>query len=305
VSDPAVLTVGTFDGIHRGHAAVIETLVHEARLRRQRSVVVTFDPHPLVIVQPDRAPQLLTTPDEKRTLLAGVGVDEIAILRFDRAMADLSPRRFVEDVLMPRFGLRHLVIGYDHGFGRGRSGDASVLAEIGRGLGFSVQVVPPLLLEGVPISASRIRAAIRAGDVESAAHALGRPYSLRGTVQKGDGRGRELGFPTANLLLDDPLKLLPADGIYAVRTVIDGAARDALLHLGPRPTFDSAAVTMEVYVLDFDADLYGRSLEVSFCARIRGVEHFGSADALVRAMTADRDAAIALFADGGGACRQG
>jgi riboflavin kinase / FMN adenylyltransferase len=302
-TETSVLTLGTFDGLHRGHAAVIAAMVAEARRRGRPGVIVTFEPHPLRLLQPASAPRLLTTPGEKRRLLEQCGADRVAVLPFDRELADLTPRQFVEQVLIPRFGLEHLVIGYDHGFGRGRSGDASVLERIGHELGFTVDVVPPLLVDGQPISSTRIRNALRNGDVAAAAHALGRPYALCGTVVPGDRLGHSLGFPTANLDIDDEVKLVPAHGVYAARTDIDGVRHDGLLHIGPRPTFDDDRPTIELHVLDFHGDLYGRPLEVRLCGRIRELERFDSADALIAAMTADRAAARALFAAGAGACR--
>jgi riboflavin kinase / FMN adenylyltransferase len=213
----AVVTVGTFDGVHRGHLAVLAELRRQAAGTGRRSVLVTFHPHPLRIVRPDAAPSLLTTPDEKKEILAETGIDYAVFLAFTPALSRFSPRRFVEEVLVRRLGLAHLVIGYDHGFGRGRSGDVNTLREIGAEIGFRVDVVDAVPLDGEPVSSSRIRKALIAGDVRAAAAALGRPYSLRGTVVRGDGRGRQLGFPTANLRVNDPDKLLPFEGVYAVR----------------------------------------------------------------------------------------
>jgi riboflavin kinase / FMN adenylyltransferase len=298
-----VLTVGTFDGVHRGHWRVLQALVEQAGRRAASSVLVTFEPHPLRIVRPDAAPSLLTSPAEKLEMLAQFGIDHLAVLRFDAALAAYPPRRFVEEILIRRFRLEHLVVGHDHGFGRDRSGDAATLAAIGAELGFGVHVVPPLEHGGDPISSTRIRRALQAGDVVAAAEWLGRPYTLRGTVVPGQGWGRGLGFPTANLQLDMPDKLLPLDGVYAARAFLGPRRCDALLHVGPRPTFDSPNRTVELHVLDFDGDLYGRTLLVQFCGRLRAVERFDSTAALVRAMEGDRDAGRALFADGGGACR--
>lgn len=300
-----VLTVGTFDGVHRGHWRVLETLVTEADRRGAESVLVTFQPHPLRVVRPDAAPSLLTSDAEKLEVLALFGIAHVVVLRFDAALAAFPPRRFVEDILIRRFRLAHLVVGYDHGFGRDRSGDALTLAGIGAEIGFGVQIVPPLENSGGAISSTRIRRALLAGDVVAAAAGLGRPYSLRGTVVRGDARGAGLGFPTANLRLDSPDKLLPLEGIYAARTFIDGHRRDGLLHVGPRPTFNTDAPTIELHVLDFDGNLYGRTLSVQLCGRLRGVERFDSTAALVRAMEGDRTAARVLLADGGGACRTG
>jgi riboflavin kinase / FMN adenylyltransferase len=299
----SVLTVGTFDGVHRGHWRVLEALVSTARAAGAPSVLVTFEPHPLRIVRPEAAPSILTSPAEKVEMLAHFGIDRVAVLRFDAALAAYPPRRFVEEILIRRFGLRHLVVGYDHGFGRDRAGDAATLTAIGDEVGFGVTVVPPLENAGHAISSSAIRRALAAGDVVAAAEGLGRPYALRGTVARGRGWGRSLGFPTANLRIDAPDKLLPREGIYAARVFID-RPRDALLHIGPRPTFDAPEPTVELHVLDFDGDLYGRTLTVRLCGRLRDVERFDSPAALVRAMHGDAAAGRALFVAGAGACRE-
>jgi riboflavin kinase/FMN adenylyltransferase len=295
--ESTVVTVGTFDGVHRGHQAVLSKLISEARAQARTSVVVTFDPHPLRVVRPDAAPRLLCTTSEKESLLHASGVDEIAIVPFTQALAGYTPREFVEHILLRHFGLAHLVIGYDHGFGKDRSGDASTLQSIGKELGYGVTVVPHTDLDARPISSTRIRLLLSDGDVVDAARALGRPYAIEGTVVTGDRRGRELGFPTANLAGIEAEKLLPAEGIYAVQVQIDAerAQRPAVLHLGARPTFPGARPTIEAFLLDFDADLYGRALRVHFLARIRGIRSFDSADALIAVMKDDVAAARAVL----------
>jgi riboflavin kinase / FMN adenylyltransferase len=304
MSDGTALTVGTFDGVHRGHRQVIETLVAEAARRSLRSVIVTFEPHPLRVVRPHDAPHRLTSPAEKVEALAAYGIDRLVLLRFDEALAAMPPRRFIEELLIARFGMKCLIMGYDHGFGRGRSGDAASIQPFQQELGFETVVVPPRELEARPVSSSRIRAALANGDVAAAAHALGRPYGLRGTVVRGDGRGAALGFPTANLQLDIADKLLPADGIYAVRVYCARRRFDGLLHLGGRPVFQDERRVIEAHLFDFEGDLYGRLLDVRLCARLRAVESFASAADLVDAMHADAAAARALFAEGRTACSE-
>lgn len=289
-----VVTVGTFDGVHRGHAAVLAEIRRRAHASGRRSVLVTFDPHPLQVVRPESAPPLLCTPEEKLELLALSGVDFVVVLRFDRALQQLAPERFVREILLDRLAMADLVIGYDHGFGHGRRGDVALLRELGNRWGFAVDVVPPVLVDGGPVSSSRVRDALRRGAVDEAARCLGRPYSLRGPVVRGLGRGRHLGFPTANLRIDHSDKLVPAPGIYAVRAAFDGCRRDGVLHLGPRPAFADAPPSIEVHLFDFDDDLYGRSLTVEFCARLRDVQPFGSIDDLIAQM--HRDAAAARAA---------
>ncbi|MBI4545555.1 MAG: bifunctional riboflavin kinase/FAD synthetase [Gemmatimonadetes bacterium] len=304
-SPGAVITVGTFDGVHRGHWAVLERLRSAAQRLGRRSMLVTFDPHPLRIVRPEAAPRLLTTPLEKKEILAESGVEYAVFLSFTPQLARTPPREFVEEILLQRLGLRHLVVGYDHGLGRGRSGDVEMLRTLGHELGFTLEVVPAVMLSGAPISSTRIRRALEAGDVEAAARALGRPYSLRGPVVRGEGRGRALGFPTANIDVADPDKLLPREGVYAVRAVLRQAAAGAgrglggVLHLGPRPTFRGSPPSIELHLFDFDQDIYGEAVRIDFCARLRDIHHFQSTAELVRAIQADCAAARALFAPAG------
>ncbi|MSR23284.1 MAG: bifunctional riboflavin kinase/FAD synthetase [Gemmatimonadetes bacterium] len=282
-----VVTVGTFDGVHRGHWAVLERIRARAAETSSRTVLVTFHPHPLRIVRPEVAPRLLTTPVEKKEILAESGLDFAVFLQFTHALSYYSPRRFVEEILVGRLGVGELVIGYDHGFGRGRSGDVDTLVEIGSELGFKVEVVGPVDMGEGPVSSTRIRDAVSAGEMELARAGLGRPYSLRGIVVRGDGRGRTLGFPTANLQVGSPDKLLPPPGIYAVRGVLRSGTFPGALHLGPRPTFQGSAPSIELHLLDFDRDVYGEEVRVDIIKFLRPVVPFESAEALVRQMRLD------------------
>jgi len=297
-----VVTVGTFDGVHRGHWRLLEEVRRTAEATRLPSVLVTFDPHPLTIVRPDQSPPLLTTPDEKIEILAESGLNYMAILRFDKELAGYPPERFVRSILIDRFAMRHLVIGYDHGFGRGRSGDVSTLRRIGETEGFEVDVVAAVSDGDRAISSSVIRGHLERGDVEAATHALGRPYAIRATVVRGDGRGRSLGFPTANLMVPNPAKLVPRSGIYTARVLLREGAVNGVAHIGPRPTFPGAASTIEVHLFDFDGDLYGLELALLLCQRIRDVQRFEDTAALVRAMESDARAARAAHAAGRDAC---
>ena len=282
-----VVTVGTFDGVHRGHWAVLQEIRERARATGRRSVLVTFHPHPLRIVRPEHAPPLLTTPEEKKEILAESGLDWAVFLSFTRALSRYEPRRFVEEILVRRLRVEELVIGYDHGFGRGRSGDADTLRRIGDELGFAVDVVPPVEAGDEAISSTRIRRAVGEGDVVTARRGLGRPYALRGLVVRGDGRGRDLGFPTANLRVSSSDKLVPAPGIYAVRGVLRRGTFPGALHVGPRPTFGGSASTIELHLMDFDGDVYGEEVRVDFVERLRDVQPFDSVEALVEQMRDD------------------
>jgi riboflavin kinase / FMN adenylyltransferase len=283
----SVVTVGTFDGVHRGHWAVLQEIGERARASGRRAVLVTFHPHPLRIVSPERAPALLTTPQEKKEILAESGLDWAVFLRFTPVLSRYSPRRFVEEILVGRLGVEELVIGYDHGFGRDRSGDPEVLRGIGAELGFGVDVVPPVQTGERPVSSSGIRRAVSEGRLEEAAEDLGRPYSLRGVVVRGDGRGKGLDFPTANLRIESPEKLLPSEGIYAVRGALRRGTFPGALHLGPRPTFQGSPPSIELHLLDFDGDLYGEEVRVDFIELLREVRPFDSPEALVGQMRED------------------
>lgn len=294
------ITVGTFDGVHRGHWAVLNRLREVADATGLRSVLVTFDPHPLKIVRPEAAPRLLTTSNEKKEILSLSGLDYAVFLRFTRSLSLYLPEEFVREVLMARLGLRYLVVGYDHGFGRGRSGDVDTIAAIGRRFGFEVEVVARVLMNGEEISSSRLRRAAEAGDMERVARGLGRPYTLTGVVIHGEGRGRTLGFATANVSTPHGDKLLPREGIYAVRAALRSFQGPGLLHLGPRPTFQGSPPSIELHLLDFEGDVYGELVRIEFLTRLRGVRPFASAAELVEQMKWDRAAAVEYFERGEG-----
>jgi len=292
-----VVTVGTFDGVHRGHWAVLQEIRLRAKETGRRSVLVTFHPHPLKIVRPDEAPPLLTTPTEKKEILAETGLDYAVFLPFTQVLAEYSPRRFVEEILIGRLGVQELVIGYDHGFGKGRSGDVLTLRDIGRDLRFTVDVVSPIRTGEAPVSSTRIRKALLEGDVESARRGLGRPYCIRGMVVRGEGRGRKLGFPTANLWVPVNGKLIPPPGVYAVRAGLRRGVFGGAIHIGPRPTFRGSPPTIELHLFDFDDDLYGEQIRVEFIRFIRDVRPFSSASALVDQLKLDVDAAREALVD--------
>jgi riboflavin kinase/FMN adenylyltransferase len=291
-----VVTVGSFDGIHLGHWAVLQEIALRAERRQLGSVLVTFDRHPLTVVRPEVAPHLLTTADEKKEILTQSGLDYVAFLPFTRSLSCYSPEEFVRLVLVNRFRVRELVIGYDHGFGKGRSGGIELLRHLGEELGFAVDVVGAVRVDSQPVSSTNLRRAVAAGQVEQVSRQLGRPYSFRGPVVYGMGRGRHLGFPTANIQAPGGGKLLPCRGIYAVLASLRTEIRPALLHLGPRPTFAGSPPSIELYILDFDGEIYGETVRVDFLKRIRDVRPFASAAELVEQMQVDRAAALEYFA---------
>lgn len=295
----AVVTVGTFDGVHRGHQAVAGEVVRRARAAGRHSVLVTFDPHPLEIVNPAAAPRLLTLPDERAELLGGLGLDRVVVLPFTPELSRLAPEEFVRRVLRADLGMEELVLGHDHGFGRGRSGDLETLRGLGAADGFGVDVVDPVRDDGQPISSTLIRAAVAHGQLEQAARWLGRPYTVRGRVVPGAGRGRVIEVPTMNLAPPDPRKLLPPDGVYAVWVTIegretgDGGRVGGMMNQGPRPTFGEEARTLEAHLFDFDGDLSGAIVTVEWVRRLRDVQAFPSREALVAQLQRDRVAARA------------
>ena len=290
-----VITVGTFDGVHRGHWAVLQEIRRRAVESGSRAILVTFHPHPLKIVRPERSPLLLTTPVEKKEILAETGLDYAVFLTFNSLLASYPPRRFVEEILLDRLGMIELVIGYDHGFGQGRSGDVDTLRRIGDELGFMVDVVSPIRAGETPVSSTRIRKALLDGNVEEARVALGRPYCVRGLVVRGDGRGRKLGFPTANLFVPVNGKLIPPAGVYAVRGCLKRGVFDGAIHIGPRPTFTGSRPTIELHLLDFRGDIYGEEVKVEFIRHLREVRPFASAAALVEQLKYDVEAARAAL----------
>jgi riboflavin kinase/FMN adenylyltransferase len=288
-----VVTVGTFDGIHRGHQAVLAAVVRRARARSLTSVLVTFEPHPLEIVNPEAAPRLLTLLEEKREILAGTALDRLEVLPFTPELARLGPEQFVRDVLRARYGMQELLIGYDHGFGRGRSGDAEIVRRLAAVEGFAMDVVEAVRDDGQPISSTLIRTALAHGNLEAAARWLGRPYSALGVVERGAGRGRGIGVPTLNLAPLDPRKLLPPDGVYAVRVYWRGGAGGGMMNQGPRPTFGVTARGLEIHVFDFAGELYGERVRVEWVRRLRDVQAFPSREALVAQLARDADQARA------------
>jgi riboflavin kinase / FMN adenylyltransferase len=291
----AVVTVGTFDGVHRGHRSVLAEIVRRAGRTGRRSVLVTFHPHPLRIVRPDIAPSLLTTAAEKKELLAESGLEYAVFLSFTPALQQYEARRFVEEILVGRFGMQELVVGYDHHFGRGREGDVEAMRRFGDEFGFAVDVIGPVRSGEDPISSTRIRRAVAEGDMMTAARGLGRPYSIRGPVIHGVQRGRKLGYPTANLQVAESDKLLPLEGVYAVHAWVGGERVPALMHLGPRPTFRGLPPTVEVHLLDWTGDLYGYEVRVDLCRRLREVRPFASAAELIEQMKLDEELGRAVL----------
>ena len=293
----SVLTTGTFDGMHLGHQAIVRYLVERARHIGGVPTLVTFDPHPREVIAGVRVP-LLTTMDERAGLAEELGIERFVVLPFTRDLSNLEPEAYVTDVLSERIGMKEIVIGYDHRFGRRARGDRDLLDALGREHGFSVDVIPEQIETGVTVSSTEVRQRLAAGDVERAAALLGRPYQFAGTVVRGEGRGRTIGFPTANVQPEHERKMLPGVGVYAVRARVeeyDGLA--GMMNVGRRPTFETdGALKAEVHLFETDADLYGRRLAVDVIARIRDERTFDGVDALVAQLREDRQRARWLLA---------
>ena len=290
-----VLTLGNFDGVHRGHQAIIAEARAKAEAEGGQVVALTFHPHPLAVLAPDRAPGMIQSLHDRLADLRAEGVAVTIAQRFTRAFASLEPDQFVERFLLPSLELRHVVVGYNVTFGQGRRGTAATLAALGTRLGFAVDTVGPVQTGDVVVSSSRIRTALGNGDVAKAQALLGRPYRLRGRVVTGERRGRTLGFPTANLHVP-PGVLVPAHGVYAVRVHVDGRPHDGVVNVGVRPTFGELRRTIEAHLLDWSGDLYGRWLVLEIVAHLRGEKRFDGVDALRAAIEADGASARRVLA---------
>lgn len=292
-----VLTVGTFDGVHAGHRAIIDTIVEKARERDARSVLVTFDPHPRDIINPgDAGIKLLTTLQERAEILDELGVNTMCVIPFDRDFSLLSSEEFVRDIIYEKIGVSEFVIGYDHQFGRNREGTIETVERIGKDLDFDTYVVSKREVGAKTVSSTAIRKAIsKEGDIEQAEQFLQRPYRLNGTIVHGDKRGKEIGFPTANIKPEDTKKIIPEDGVYAVKVRINGDWFDGMMNIGTRPTFDGKNQTLEVNLFNFDDDIYGKEVQVRFFNRIRDEKKFSGKDELVEQLKSDEQQARELL----------
>jgi riboflavin kinase / FMN adenylyltransferase len=291
------LTIGSFDGVHRGHQEVIYELTAEAHTNGALAVVLTFYPHPAEIVRARDFPFYLTTPDEKAELLGNLGVDVVITHPFNREVMATPAREFME-TLQAHLQIHHLRVGYDFALGRNREGDAQMLAELGKEWGYTLEQIPPLKLDDQIISSSRIRFLLGAGQVDEAARLLGRNYVIHGPVVVGDQRGRTIGFPTANLEIWK-MRAIPAAGVYVCRATVNEITYDAVTNIGVRPTFEASPVPprVEAHLLDFEDDIYGESVKLEFISRLRGEQRFASIDELIHQIQTDVKAAREIFAN--------
>lgn len=295
-----VVTIGTFDGVHLGHREVIAELKRIAHNTGGESVVFTFFPHPRMVVTPNEDTiRLLTTQEEKCILLEELSLDHLVIYPFTREFASLSYSEFVKNILVDQMHICKLVTGYDHKFGHDRQGDFHALKILGDFHGFEVEQLDPLLVENVAVSSTKIRQALETGDIQKASHYLGYHYLLKGKVVEGRRLGREIGFPTANILPDDQHKLIPTDGVYAVLVNVGGMQYKGMLNVGTRPTVNTNVDhrSIEVHILNFSADIYQSDISVSFVERIRNEVKFGSIDQLKEQLVLDKTRTLSIFAN--------
>jgi len=292
-----VLTIGSFDGVHVGHRAILDDVVTRAKACDGTAALMTLRPHPRFVFRPDDPPALLTSERKKEQLVAEAGIDVFYYLRFDTDVAQLEPRRFVEEILVDRCRADHIVIGHDFRFGKNAAGDFDYLCAVAPEFDFTVTEYPPVLVDGERVSSTRIRHVIAEGDMQRAATFLGRPYSVTGEVISGRGIGRKLGFPTANIRPDNTA--FPADGIYACIMEIAGEAHVAAANVGWAPTIRHNERTVEAYILDFDEDISGQAIELFFYKRLRPEQKFQSHDELIAAIDNDVRNVRAYFAESG------
>jgi riboflavin kinase/FMN adenylyltransferase len=290
------VTIGTFDGLHAGHRKIVEKLKEKAGSAGGRSVVVTFAPHPRTLFRNDDPVKLLSSTDEKIELFSRAGIDVLWVINFTREFASLNSEEFVKTYLVEKLGVREIIIGHDHRFGKGRDGDENKLKQIGKVYGFEVTPVEAVKIEGVTVSSSIIRKALAEGELTLANKLLERNYSIRGTVVTGEMRGRLLGFPTANIGNIEENKLIPAIGVYAVKVIVGGREFMGVINIGKRPTFKTDDVIIpEAHIMNFSEDIYGRKIEVKFVERLRGEKKFSSKEELIRQMEADKEKSLEIL----------
>lgn len=285
-----VLTIGTFDGVHLGHKAILNEVVKRAGEVNGESILITFEPHPRKLLFPDQPLQLLTSPEQKYQLVTTIGIQHIVVVPFTKEFSNLSAEEYISDFLVARFQPHTIIIGYDHHFGHDRLGNIDLLKKYQEQYGYRLAEIPAQLIDEAAVSSTKIRKALAAGHVKDAAHMLGRYYSLKGTVIHGNHLGRTIGYPTANLQLQYNEQLLPAIGIYAVLVTHNGTTCQGMLSIGYNPTVsDTQTLHIEVNILDFDKEIYGDTLEIAFVSYLRNEEKFASLDALKEQLHKDKE----------------
>ena len=288
---PTVLTIGTFDGVHLGHQKIVERVVTTARQEGLLATVFTFFPHPRMVVQHDKGLKLIHTLEEKKQLLQQLGVDLLVVQPFNEAFAQLSAEEFVSTILVEHLNVKKVIIGYDHRFGRNRTANIDDMRLFGKKYGFAVEEISVQEVDEVSVSSTKIREALNKGDVTTAEHYLGTPYSLTGRVVHGLKLGRTLGYPTANIQVTEEYKLIPKDGVYAVYSYIDGRKVYGMMSIGKNPTIERKGASIEVYFFDFNGDLYDQKLTIEFVQYLREEQKFATIDLLKKQLQDDETAA--------------
>lgn len=291
-----VITNGTFDGVHLGHQQVLASITEYAKKHSLTSVVITFWPHPRLVLQKDAKLQLITTIEERIHLFEKTGIDTLVIIPFTKEFGELTADEYVEEVLIKKLDPKKIVVGYDHKFGKNREGNFNYLEKAGKTHNFDVEEIKKFTLDQISISSTKIRDALGHGDISQVTQYLGSPYTLSGKVVEGNQLGRKIGFRTANILLESTHKIIPASGVYAVKVIHDRQLFDGMLNIGIRPTIDSEKkLSIEVHLFDFDKDIYGKNLTIQFIDRIRDEKKFDSLDELKNQLTLDQEKALQIL----------
>jgi riboflavin kinase / FMN adenylyltransferase len=292
----SVVTIGTFDGVHLGHQKIIRKLTKTAKEKQLKSIVLTFFPHPRMVLQKNANIQLLNTIEERKKLLYGFGIDDIHIQKFTKEFSELSAESFVKTLLVDKLNAKHIIIGYDHQFGKNRSAGIDDLKIFGKQFGFEVEEISVQDIDDVAVSSTKIRNALNQGDITTANSYLGYQYFLTGIIIKGKGLGRQIDFPTANISIDETYKLIPKQGVYVVKTNIESKTVFGMMNIGINPTVNGKEQSIEVHLFDFNSDIYGKKLKVELLHRLRKEHHFESVDDLKNQLHLDKQDALNLIA---------